>query len=646
MPSPFPRPLLIGLLALASVAPLAAVTGSWTSLGPEGGPVYALASPAGNPQVVYAGVFAGAYKSVDGGATWNWAGRGLDLRSAVTTLVIDPLHASTLYAGQNPGLFKSVDGGSNWKQTGLPPYLTVFKIAIDPRSPQILFAATNGGLYQSSNGGGKWKRLSRGLVPPPYIALAVAIDPTSPRRMFATLEAKPPGMATLFKSLDGGYSWQPVLNKLLNNQFINVLAIDPRSPKTLYVVTVQGLLKSTNDGRTWMQVSFPSFTAVSSLAFHPTQKKTVYAAGAEGVFRSVDDGATWSSLSQDLPSQALITSILVSATTAPALIVAVDFPTQQSGVFKSTDDGTSWTRSIRGLTASYVSSIALDAHDFNTLWVVANYSLLKSMDRGRTWSSILPEPTTDARWVVTSPIDPETVYLGRYDGQILRSRDGGETWTVAGNPSNNTTALKADPQDPLTLWATGSPGGVLKSTDGGDTWITLPGLGANIFFQGLAISSSSPPTVYAGSLDATVRLVRSSDAGATWVLAQNGLPTGVTVLAVDLLQPETAYTVSGGDIYKTLDGGGTWTVVSSAFHNQTVQWLTTVSPTTLYAAVRYDNVYESEDGGQSWAPLGNTPRSSSFTALAADPNDPCHIYAATSDRGLLAFSRTGTPFCR
>ncbi|HEV7784002.1 MAG TPA: hypothetical protein VGQ28_01630, partial [Thermoanaerobaculia bacterium] len=103
--------------------------------------------------------------------------------------------------------------------------------------------------------------------------------------------------------------------------------------------------------------------------------------------------------------------------------------------------------------------------------------------------------------------------------------------------------------------------------------------------------------------------------------------------------------VSGGDIYKTVDGGGTWAVVSSAFHNQSVQWLTTAPPNSLYAAVRYDNVYESEDGGQTWAPLGDAPKPFSFTALASDPKDPCRVYAATSDRGLLAFTRTGTPVC-
>ncbi|MFY9821823.1 MAG: hypothetical protein WAM82_10605 [Thermoanaerobaculia bacterium] len=649
MSSSVPRLLLIGLISLALAAPVSAeaVAGSWTSLGPEGGPVYALASPAGSPQVVYAGVFSGAYKSVDGGSTWKWAGGGLDLRSPVSAFAFDPLHASTLYAVQITGLFKSVDGGSTWKQTGLAPYLPVLNVVIHPKSPQIVFAATVGGLYQSTNGGGKWRLLTKGLLPSPYIALAVTIDPSSPRRMFATLRPKDPVTASLFKSLDGGYSWQAIHSSELDNQYITVLTLDPRSPKTLYVIAEQGLLRSTDDGRTWKQGSFPGTASLSCIAFPSTGKNTVYAGGIGGVYRSANAGATWSLLSQDLPPDAEIRSLLIPTGKTPALLASVDFPAVETGVFRSTDGGTSWTRNVQGLTASVVSSIAVDAEDSNTLWAAANYVLFKSTDRGRTWNQIAePRPATAVydRWVVTSPVDPQTVYLGRYDGQILRSRDGGATWSVAGNPSGGMTVLKADFQDPLTLWAAGSPGGIFKSTDGGDSWTTLPGPGANIYFQGLALSPSSPSTVYAGSLDATVRILRSADAGATWTLAQSGIPTGVTVLAVDPSQPETAYTTSGGDIYKTLDGA-TWSLVSSAFHGREVQWLTAAPPNAFYAAVRYDNVYVSEDGGQNWSPLGAAPRPFAFNALAADPKDPCRIYAATNDKGLLAFTRTGTAAC-
>jgi photosystem II stability/assembly factor-like uncharacterized protein len=663
MTSPLPRPLLIGLLVLASATPLkAAVSGSWTSLGPDGGPVSALASPVGSPNVIYAGVFGGVFKSVDGGATWSSASRGIDVPATVCSLTIDPLHPSTLYAGTclgfsglqrvRSGLFKSVDGGSTWKLTGLVAS-DVPIVAINPRFPQTLFAGTSRGFYQSSNGGETWRLISKGVLRA-SLPTALTIDPTSPRRMFGHFFQLSSFKTGLFKSLDGGSSWQPVQSDLQN---IQTLAIDPRSPKTLYAspsfnasFALGGLYRSTNEGRSWTQC-FLSADPILSLAFPPTQKTVVYAGGLPGLFRSLDGGATWTQL-PNLPSNR-VHSVLASATT---LLVGVsDALLQQTGVFRSTDGGTSWTRSDQGLTASRITSLSVDPRDSNTLWTVANHNLFKSVDRGRTWNPLLPdlEPSNGyAERVAVSPVDGETIYVGTANGQILRSRDGGQTWTAGGDPDREPTILKADPRDAATVWAAGLDGRIHKSTDGGDTWLPLPGLAIGDIFFDLAFSPSSPATVYAGgNLDRQhprAQVVRSLDSGTGWTAAQDGLLGSADVsLAVDPLHPETVYTVTDrdGDIYRTVDGGSTWSVINSAFHDRNVQLLAAAPSGALYAAVQFDNVYESEDGGLTCSPLGERPTPFSATSLAADPVDPCRVYAGTEDRGLLAFTKRGTAVC-
>lgn len=664
MPSPFLRPLLIGLLLLGSSAPLKAVAGSWSSLGPDGGPVTALASPVGSPNVIYAGVFGGVFKSVDGGATWKSASRGLDLMSAVGTLAIDPLHPSTLYAGTSTGfrgtetskvgVFKSVDGGATWKPAVLG--LDVLKIVIHPRLSQTIFATTAEGLYQSTNGGGKWRLLSKGL-PRGSFPFAFTIDPTSPHRMFGEFLPPFPAPPALFKSLDGGYSWQPVQSDLQN---IETLAIDPRSPKTIYASRSignnpepSGLFRSTNEGRNWTEC-FVSGDSILSLAFPPTQKNLVYAGGLPGIYRSSDSGVTWIRLG--FPAEAH--SLLVSSLSASTLIVGAAGDTQSDGIYKSTDGGGSWTRSDRGLAASKINSLALDAQDSNTLWTIADQNIFKSTDRGQTWSPLLVDPEIFFRSVqriTVSPADPDIAYAARENGEILRSRDGGQTWTTTANRLDEGVVLTADPLDAATVWAIRVDAGISKSTDGGDTWTAQPEPAAGGFFFDLVFSRSSPSIVYAGGsndapLFAKALVLRSADAGAHWTIVQEGgdLPGfHVATLAVDLLQPETVYSVtdSNGDIYKTVDGGSNWSVASNAFHDRTVQFLAAGLSGALYAAVQYDNVYESEDGGLTWSPLGAIPKPFSATSLAADPADPCRVYAGTEDRGLLAFTKTGTAVC-
>jgi len=425
------------------------------------------------------------------------------------------------------------------------------------------------------------------------------------------------------------------------------LAIDRRPPATLFAGTLTGIYKSTNDGKTWTRSGDASLGLVQSLALHPGDKNILYAGGDAGVLQSLDRGATWNRIDHGLPDGVSVTAVLLSPSNPQSLYVGVKGFINQTGVYRSSDGGSSFTLSSQGISGLAVSCVAVDAQNPDTLWVIANALPYQSVDRGRSWTLIEPGPrpvgTPYLRNVAVSPADSRTVYLHRFDGTILRSRDGGETWVTAGNPGFTSTTLNVDPQNPDTLWLAGQ--GIAKSTDGGDTWTTLSGPASGGFYQDLAFAPSSPSTVYAaGNPDFKV-LLRSLDAGASWTAVQSGLPPSLGNLAIDPLLAETVYTFAKGDLYKTTDGGSSWTLVSNAFHNQEVQWLIAAPSGALYAAVRYDNVYESEDGGLSWSPLGAAPRPFSFSALAVDANDPCRVHAGTYDRGLLAFTRTGTAVC-
>ncbi len=648
---PLYRTLLICLLLLVLAAPLAAapaVTGTWSVLGPqEGGSVLELVFEPGNPQVLYTGGWGSLYKSVNGGATWSLIGRGLPPFATINSLAIDPSHPSTLYSSQETGLYKSLDGGATWRRTALQ--YPVSRIALSPRSPQTLYAATTQGLYRSPNGGARWKRLTQGLPRPYYSSPTVFVDPASPKRIFATIQGDH-GQGGLYKSLDEGFSWQPVHSGLMEDQVVVALAIDRRPPATLFAGTPTGIYKSTDDGKTWSRSGDASLGLVQSLALHPGDKNVLYAGGDAGVLRSLDRGATWTRIDHGLPDGVSVTAVLLSPSNPQSLYVGVKGFRNQTGVYRSSDGGGSFTLSSQGISGFAVSSVAVDAQNPDTLWVIANGLPYQSVDRGRSWTLIEPGPVPVAtpylRNVAVSPADSRTVYLHRFDGTILRSRDGGETWVTAGNPGFTTTTLKVDPQNPDTLWLAGR--GIAKSTDGGDTWTVLVQDG---FYPALAIAPSAPATVYVfGNLFAEPRFLRTNDGGATGSAVLDNLPTSPSTLAIDPLRPETLYTFSNpGDLYKSVDGGSTWTLVSNVFRKKNVPSLIAAASGALYAGVESDKVYESVDGGLSWSPLGDVFLAYSSVTLAEDPKDPCRVYAGTwggiFDHGLLAFTRTGTAVC-
>jgi hypothetical protein len=156
---------------------------------------------------------------------------------------------------------------------------------------------------------------------------------------------------------------------------------------------------------------------------------------------------------------------------------------------------------------------------------------------------------------------------------------------------------------------------IFKSTDAGKTWRATGG-GAKVFTNQdgwggeLAVDPQHPTTVYA-SIGRT--LLRTTDAGASWRPITQGLPQQVvTALTVDPRQSGTVYaglssTYKGrvisamGGIYKTTNGGDTWTQALSGITAGTLA-VDPVRPTTIYAAVhgRKERIARSTDGGRTW----------------------------------------------
>jgi hypothetical protein len=141
--------LLIGLLTFLITSQASTVTAGtniWTSNGPEGGMVYALAIDPTTPSTVYAGTYyGGVFKSTNGGGAWSAVNTGLSSYS-VSALAIDPTTPSTLYAGTSGGVFKSTNGSEAWSAviSGLTS-TDVSALAIDPATPSRLYAGTRGG---------------------------------------------------------------------------------------------------------------------------------------------------------------------------------------------------------------------------------------------------------------------------------------------------------------------------------------------------------------------------------------------------------------------------------------------------------------------------------------------------------------------
>jgi photosystem II stability/assembly factor-like uncharacterized protein len=218
------------------------------------------------------------------------------------------------------------------------------------------------------------------------------------------------------------------------------------------------------------------------------------------------------------------------------------------------------------------------------------------------------------------------------DAPLLRTRDGGATWTrITGGLRSSVSAVAATKSGDR-VWYAGTSEGVFKSTDQGDSWQRAgEGLGANRQTYELAIDPVHPDTVYAGTRSGTYR---TDDRGQHWTQVD---PLGYISDTV-----RSALTVDGnGWVYvgtqgvrRSKDGGRTWETVSAGLRRYPTGPYADVNaiafdssaPGVIYA-VQASVAYRTSDAGSSWTPLPGLPFTESGT-LALPSGRPHRIFAS------------------
>jgi photosystem II stability/assembly factor-like uncharacterized protein len=458
------------------------------------------------------------------------------------------------------------------------------------------------------------------------------------------LLAEDGALDVLYKSLDGGSSWRPMDSSFIpTDDFSLALATHPRSPRTLYVALSHAVYKSTDGGASWTATGAGLQGFVQTLLVPPGRPGAVLAGTSEGLFLSPDGGATWIRQAPGLAPPGSVPSLVASGQT----VLALGFEAgRRGGVFRSRDGGRSWALSSRGIVSTDVTVVEFGAP--GTVWCVADSILFRSTDDAQTWNRIRPDPVSPHLIfeATVDPTDRSKVFVVYSDGSFWRSRDAGATWEPGGNTGRAVVDLVVDPQTPSTLYAAGAAG-ISKSTDRGDTWTRLSA--EPVVYYELHIAPSSPSTLYAAAYveGFTWRLLRTTDAGATWTrmnFESEGFSFWGFSLAVDPLVATTVYVTDNGHIYRSTDGGDTWSEIDDLGNTNAVSPLAISDTGGLYAAAWEVGILSYADGSPGGRLLGRyIPWL--FNALSLDSHDPCRVFVGAASQGLLVFTRSGTPEC-
>jgi photosystem II stability/assembly factor-like uncharacterized protein len=632
-------------------------------------------------------MMAGAQAVPQPAATWEWAGWGGG--GFYYSAVFHPAKDGVIYLGGDvTGVYKSEDHGRNWRliNNGLADY-GVFSLAVDRTAPQTVYAATDGGLCKSTDGGEHWRLLPntgrKGLRitgEKGRSVRCIAVSPVDGRIVYASSPA-----GKVFKSLDGGETWQAVYEK----------AAEAEPPETLRVQF--GKVNDNWFGGFWFQMAFPAgvaaadcagfgfsfkgdgtmprdaFLTLKTTAGIPYRSRNLRELFKQTQWGDVVLGAKDFSLDPDFakdhPDQAKTCPGTPDWTAVNRMDLACVGPLMnEAPVGKFTSFFFALNRAPDGQPRPAAAPHRQVVKEFSKSKSVQTYGNIRvgSLQGGCIYSVAVAEK------------DPSLVVAATDDAGLVLSNDAGGAWRELATPKKASSVAIA-PGDPNILYAAFFKDGVWKSSDQGRTWKTISqGLPKDLSVLDVAVSPANPLDVcIIAAADWNGRFFFSNDGGGTWTDASQIAPdpvadptlpndykgtTGLSAprnLAINPLNPQELYIAANWRPCHSADGGRTWTERVRGADISCVYDLRFHQGRT-YASAMDEGVLVSEDNGGRWRalwPLKYDPElGGHYWRLAISDNNGVDRIVSTcspwnsqapnrmviSEDGGKTFSRTGT----
>ncbi len=554
----------------------------------------------------------------------------------------------------------SADGGRAWQDLALPPFRDLPWVAFSPSDPRIVYAtgtflSSAGywdlGIFRSIDGGNSWSQTGQGSVVP------MLVSPGNADVVYRSFSDD----SFVQRSTDGGATWHPLAVK-----DASALAFDSGRPGRLCAMTWEWgghvfLTCADDPAGTWAHVS-ELWTAVPGawiLAVDPTTPSSFEVMTKTGVARSTDGGATWS-----VPGGEAFERLDVEWALEPRTATAFARAQDGSALWRKKQGSLSWETlpipTLPGCSPQLRTSRGsfLVADDGASLHLVTSRGAFVSKDLGDTWTPLPPTGKLPGA-LALDPTGPASLVLSTDNGPF-RSRDAGSSWQRI--PSAETLCGRRDFLATAGNVIYAYDGDLLRSTDGGASW-SRPGTDGFAVPTALSVNPFDPSEVWVAShefpqgfpirqelsavLPATV-LARSTDGGATFSAVPFAPDASSRVIHQVLFDPRDPGVVwaAGQGVFRCRNG--TWESIPlpsapTSYYSVISAMAIDAASGTVTVATRGLGVLATRDDGNTWTDVtANLPRSGGrgpdVTALVADPLAPGTLYLAANRVDTLFYS--------
>ncbi len=448
------------------------------------------------------------YKSTNEGDSWQKL--AIPESTSIQGVMLHPNSNDTLYVWDTNNLYKSLNAGSSWMTFKLPDTSSdssATALTLIPNSNSLYFAAN----HQFFKGNEIESRLEwQQVVDNQPFLHQLVVNPSDVKQIYAAGVTDESYFDTgdgIYKSPDGGYTWESA-NTGITNQQIRNITIDPKTPSTIYAYAHRhNVLRSKDSGNTWHTIYEPSTAFFKGdalmnyqVTLHPSDANRLYLHATdrdlfdacqvssdgsdECSMMSEDAGLTWQ---QFKIGEDHIGALLFHPTESETLYAS---KINKNGVYKSTNNGMTW-ETINSDFYGNLTAISPKKPDIlYALYPIDVAAIYKSSNGGQSWREVTTGLTEVLRdyfitQFIMDPVNPDTLYVGTggslqqgWGDGVYKSNDAGESWhaTNTGLPNwsgkMEITILTIAPSDSTILYAQTRENS-FKSINAGKNWTEI-----------------------------------------------------------------------------------------------------------------------------------------------------------------------------
>lgn len=539
-------------------------------------------------------------------------------------------------------------------------------IAVNPKNTSIWYVAVgSGGLWKTTNSGITWTPIFDNQ--PSYSIGTVALDPNNSNIVWVGTGENVSGRHVgwgdgVYKSMDGGSTWKQM--GLAKSEHIGKILIDPRNSNVVYVAAEgplwsaggeRGLYKTTDGGKSWQLVlNIDKDTGVTDIEFDPADPSTIYAAAYQrrrktwallaggpnsGIHKSTDGGQTWRAIKTGLPQGDVGKIGLAVTPAAPELVYAtIESDGKNKGFYKSTDKGESWKKqnsyTSGGTGPHYYQEIEASPTNPDLIYQMDVF-LHVTRDGGKTFDYLGTgrEKHSDNHALWIDPINGHHLIAGT-DGGLYETFDEGTTWRHFPNlPISQFYKLALDNAEPFYNVVVGAQD--LGTLIGPSRTMNVEGVRNQDWYIPLgadgydaAFDPEDPNIVY---MEIQQGLLHRHDRTTNEVLniqpqpAPNDPPERWNWDAPVLVSPHDHKTLYFGSqrVWKSIDRGNSWSPISGDLTTNTSRYALKMMDRVPSIDALYDN--------------GAMSKYATLTGISESPVTKGLLYTA-SDDGLIQVS--------